>query len=66
VTLLDMRAGMDTTRAQVVQVFGEMRPHHTHIFAILIMPQYGYDEIVGQHSSCRSIVDSCDQSDCSG
>ncbi len=62
-TLLYMRAGMDTTRAQVMQVFGEMRPHHTHI---LVMPQYGYDEIVGQHSSCRSIVDSCDQSDCSG
>jgi hypothetical protein len=34
VTLLYMRAGMDTTRAQVMQVFGEMRPHHTHILVM--------------------------------
>lgn len=25
------RVEPDTTRAQVVQVFGEMRPHHTHL-----------------------------------
>ena len=30
---LDMRAGMDTLLAQVVQVFGEARPHHTYLFA---------------------------------
>ena len=29
--MFDMRAGVDTTRAQVAQVFGEMRPHHTHL-----------------------------------
>ena len=27
---LDMRAGMDTLLAQVVQVFGEARPHHAY------------------------------------
>lgn len=30
---LDMRAGMDTLLAQVVQVFGEARPHHAYLFA---------------------------------
>ena len=30
---LDMRAGMDTILAQVVQVFGEARPHHAYLFA---------------------------------
>lgn len=30
---LDMRAGMDTLLARVVQVFGEARPHHAYLFA---------------------------------
>ena len=30
---LDMRAGMDTLLAQVVQVFGEARPHQAYLFA---------------------------------
>lgn len=30
---LDRRAGMDTLLAQVVQVFGEARPHHAYLFA---------------------------------
>jgi len=30
---LDMRAGMDTLLTQVVQVFGEARPHHAYLFA---------------------------------
>ena len=30
---LDMRAGMDTLLVQVVQVFGEARPHHAYLFA---------------------------------
>lgn len=30
---LDMRAGTDTILAQVVQVFGEARPHHAYLFA---------------------------------
>lgn len=30
---LDMRAGMDTILVQVVQVFGEARPHHAYLFA---------------------------------
>ena len=30
---LDMRAGVDTLLAQVVQVFGEARPHHAYLFA---------------------------------
>lgn len=30
---LDMRAGMETILARVVQVFGEARPHHAYLFA---------------------------------
>ena len=30
---LDRRAGIDTLLAQVVQVFGEARPHHAYLFA---------------------------------
>lgn len=30
---LDMRAGMDTVLARIVQVFGEARPHHAYLFA---------------------------------
>lgn len=30
---LDMRAGTETILAQVVQVFGEARPHHAYLFA---------------------------------
>ncbi|MBS1212116.1 MAG: putative transposase [Proteobacteria bacterium] len=32
-TPLDLRAGMDTLLARVVQVFGEARPHHAYLFA---------------------------------
>ncbi len=30
---LDMRAGTDTVLARIVQVFGEVRPHHAYLFA---------------------------------
>lgn len=30
---LDMRGGMDSILARVVQVFGEARPHHAYLFA---------------------------------
>lgn len=30
---LDMRAGIDTVLARIVQVFGEARPHHAYLFA---------------------------------
>jgi transposase len=30
---LDMRAGMETILAQVVQVFGAAHPHHAYVFA---------------------------------
>lgn len=30
---LDMRAGADTTLARIVQVFGQVRPHHAYLFA---------------------------------
>jgi transposase len=30
---LDLRAGLDTLLARVVQVFGEARPHHAYPFA---------------------------------
>ncbi|TAH46757.1 MAG: transposase [Betaproteobacteria bacterium] len=30
---LDMRAGTETILAQVVEVFGEARPHHAYLFA---------------------------------
>ena len=30
---LDMRAGMDSALARVVQVFGAARPHHAYLFA---------------------------------
>jgi len=29
---LDMRAGTETILAQVVRVFGEVKPHHAHLF----------------------------------
>jgi transposase len=32
-TPLDLRAGMDTLLARVVQVFGEARPHEAYLFA---------------------------------
>lgn len=32
-TPLDMRAGTETILANVVQVFGEARPHHAYLFA---------------------------------
>ncbi len=32
-TPCDLRAGMDTLLARVVQVFGEARPHHAYLFA---------------------------------
>jgi transposase len=32
-TPLDLRAGIDTLLARVVQVFGEARPHHAYLFA---------------------------------
>ncbi|WP_322994996.1 IS66 family insertion sequence element accessory protein TnpB [Castellaniella sp.] len=30
---MDMRAGVDTALARVVQVFGAARPHHAYVFA---------------------------------
>ena len=30
---MDMRAGLDTTLARVVRVFGAAHPHHAYIFA---------------------------------
>ncbi len=30
---VDLRAGMDTLLARVVQAFGEARPHHAYLFA---------------------------------
>ena len=30
---MDMRAGMDSALARVVQVFGAARPHHAYVFA---------------------------------
>lgn len=30
---LDMRAGMDTTLARVITVFGAAQPHHAYLFA---------------------------------
>ena len=30
---LDMRAGTETILAQVVQIFGEAKPHHAYLFA---------------------------------
>lgn len=30
---MDMRAGMDTALARVVQVFGAAHPHHAYVFA---------------------------------
>ncbi|MBC3937252.1 IS66 family insertion sequence element accessory protein TnpB, partial [Undibacterium sp. CY7W] len=29
---IDMRVGMDTALARVVQVFGAARPHHAYLF----------------------------------
>lgn len=33
VTPVDMRAGIDSLLARIVQVFGEARPHHAYLFA---------------------------------